>query len=182
VRPLIILTLLTLTACTTPDPAPLTVWTPTQTTASAPTRPTLAISSGDVEAASGLRAMTLTATNNDTTPHTLNGYPALRVLDEDHQPLQVHIVPGATGITIGFDTPPHPITLQPGQTATAAVLWRNTVTDATVKATNGTYLDTAPTAGDPWQTLQPRGGLDIGNTGELGVSAWTTRQAEIAHS
>jgi hypothetical protein len=173
VRPLIILTLLILTACTTPEP--LTVWTPTQTTASAPDQPGLAINSGDVEAASGLRAMTLTITNQDNTPHTLNGYPALRVLGDDHQPIQVKIVPGATGITSGFDTPPSPITLQPGQQATASVLWRNTVTDARVKATPGTYLDTAPTAGQPWQTLQPRGGLDIGNTGTLGVSAWTTR-------
>jgi Domain of unknown function (DUF4232) len=173
VRPLIILALLTLTACTTPTPLPGP--TPPPSTSTPQPQTGLVISPGEVEAASGLRAMTLTATNQDTTPHALNGYPALRLLDDDHQPLQVRIVPGATGITTGFDTPPQPITLEPGQKATASVLWRNTVTDATVKATRGTYLDTAPTAGEPWQTLQPVGGLDIGNTGTLGVSPWAVR-------
>ncbi|MBP2327490.1 hypothetical protein JOF56_007875 [Kibdelosporangium banguiense] len=173
-RPLIILTVLLLTACTpAPAPAPDPIRPPTPTT-TPQQQSGLMITAGEVEAASGLRAMTVTMTNKDTRPHPLNGYPALQVLDSDRGLLQIEIVPGAAGITSGFDTPPRPVTLEPGQKATASLLWRNTVTDSTVNATKGTYLNIAPADGQPWQTLQPDGGLDLGNTGKLGVSAWIT--------
>jgi hypothetical protein len=129
---------------------------------------------GPIDAAMGLRAMTITLVNKDSTPRTVNGYPAVRVLGKDGQPLTITLNPGAKDVTTGFDTPPKPITLQPGQKATAVLAWRNTVTDSTVKATHGAYLDLATAAGQPWQTRRPEGGIDLGNTGTLGISAWTT--------
>jgi hypothetical protein len=134
----------------------------------------LVIRTGVIDAAMGLRAMTITMVNKDTQPHTFNGYPAVRVLDKYREPLPVKIDPGATEVTTGFDTPATPITIEPGKTATAVLTWRNTVTDSNVNATNGAYLDLAPTTGAPWQTRYPKGGIDLGNTGKLGVSAWTT--------
>lgn len=134
----------------------------------------LVIRTGLIDAAMGLRAMTITLVNKDTQPHTLNGYPAIRVLDKNREPLPVTINPGAGNVTSGFDAPPTPVTIQPGKTAIAVLTWRNTVTDSTVVATNGPFLDLAPTAGAPWQTRYPEGGIDLGNTGTLGVSAWKT--------
>jgi hypothetical protein len=47
------------------------------------------------------------------------------------------------------------------------------VTDTTVTATNGTYLEVAPEAGECPQIVTPESSIDLGNTGKLGVSAWT---------
>lgn len=134
----------------------------------------LVIRTGPVEAAMGLRAMTITMVNKDTQPHTINGYPAIRVLDKNREPLPITIDPGATQVATGFDAPAKPITIQPGKTATSALIWRNTVTDSTVVATNAPFVDLAPATGAPWQTRHPEGGIDLGNTGKLGVRAWTT--------
>jgi hypothetical protein len=134
----------------------------------------LVIRTGPIDAAMGLRALTITMVNKDTQPHTFNGYPAVRVLGKYREPLPITIDPGATQVTSGFDTPPKPITLHPGETATAALTWRNTVIDTNVAATNAPFLDLAPITGAPWQTRHPEGGIDLGNTGKLGVSAWIT--------
>ncbi|MER7439387.1 DUF4232 domain-containing protein [Micromonospora avicenniae] len=124
------------------------------------------------DAAMGLRALGLELINCGTAPYRLNGYPALTVQDEQHQQIRVTVIKGAEEITSGFDAPPVPITLSPGGRATAAVLWRNTVTDTTVEATTGAYLDVAPDVGRPAQAVDPDGPIDLGNTGRIGVSAW----------
>ncbi|WP_406040248.1 DUF4232 domain-containing protein [Micromonospora sp. NBC_00898] len=90
----------------------------------------------------------------------------------DGQPMAVRIVPGATGIAAGFDTPPRQLVLAPGDRAQAALLWRNTVTDATVPAANGRYLAVAPVSGRPAQPVELDGPIDLGTTGRLGASAW----------
>lgn len=122
----------------------------------------------------GLRAMSVELANCGTGPYTASGYPAVRVLAGDRKPLDVKVANGSSSIARidGFDGPPKPLTVPPGGTAVAVVVWRNTVTDATVAATNGTYLDVAPAAGGAWQTVTPDGGIDLGTTGRLGVSAW----------
>jgi hypothetical protein len=120
----------------------------------------------------GLRAMGLELVNCGTRPYELRGYPAPRLRDADGDPIAVRIVPGARPITAGFDQPPTRIVLRPGERAGAALLWRNLVTDATVVASNGAYLDVAPLAGRPAHPVELDGPIDLGNTGRLGVSAW----------
>ncbi|QLQ38181.1 DUF4232 domain-containing protein [Micromonospora robiginosa] len=125
-----------------------------------------------VSAAMGLRAMGLDLVNCGNQPYELRGYPAVRLRDADGDPITVHTVPGAAGITSGFDAPPTRIVLLPGERAGATLLWRNTVTDSTVAATEGRQLDVAPQAGRPSQPVTLDGPIDLGNTGRLGLSVW----------
>jgi hypothetical protein len=130
------------------------------------------ISTGEVDAAMGLRALTITMTNCGTRPYRVNGYPALRVLDEAGRPLDVEVGEGSSAIALidGFDASPKPVTLRSGDSVVAGVIWRNTVTDPTVTATTGAYLEIAPAKGRASQTLPEH--LDVGNTGKVGVTAW----------
>ncbi|MFC5925432.1 DUF4232 domain-containing protein [Micromonospora vulcania] len=130
------------------------------------------ITSTGSDAAMGLRALGLELVNCGERPYQLNGYPALRVLDEQREPIMLRVVNGAKEITSGFDQPPRPVTLQTGERATAAVLWRNLVTEATAPASNGEFLLVAPVAGQPATEVDPDGPIDLGTTGRIGVSAW----------
>ncbi|MEU8260855.1 DUF4232 domain-containing protein [Micromonospora sp. NPDC048999] len=125
-----------------------------------------------VDAAMGLRAMGLELVNCGTQPYELEGHPVPRLWDADRDPLAVEVVPGARSITSGFDYPPQRIMLRPGERATAALLWRNLVTDPTVVASNGAYLEISPVAGRPALPVDLDAPIDLGNTGRLGVSAW----------
>ncbi|WP_189858392.1 DUF4232 domain-containing protein [Streptomyces poonensis] len=128
---------------------------------------------GLVEAAMGLRAMTVTLTNCGEQPYRLNGYPELQVLDEQREALDVRIIQGAEPITTGVPDPgPHPVTLRPGESARTGLVWRNTVTDVTTNAVNGPYLRVTPAEGESSQVLTVDGGVDLGNTGRLGATAW----------
>jgi hypothetical protein len=122
----------------------------------------------------GLRAMRIEMVNCGTRPYFANGYPAVRVLDGDRKPLDVAVTNGTSAISRieGFDGPPKPVTVPPGDKVAAVVVWRNTVTEGTVAATTGTYLGIAPAAGGDWQTVRPDGGIDVGTTGKIGVSPW----------
>ncbi|MFI6130957.1 DUF4232 domain-containing protein [Micromonospora sp. NPDC051141] len=131
-----------------------------------------------VSAAMGLRAMGLDLVNCGTQPYALRGYPAVSLRDADGDPIKVRIIPGATGITSGFDAPPTRLVLRPGERAGAALLWRNTVTDPAVVATEGAQLDVASVAGRPAYEVALDGTIDLGNTGRLGVSAWKRRDPD----
>jgi uncharacterized protein DUF4232 len=131
------------------------------------------------EAAMGLRVLTVEMVNCGTTPYVVNGYPALRLFDEDHEPIDVAVGQGSASIASvpDFDHPPTEVVLQPGEKAWSGLLWRNLVTDSTVKASTAAYLEVAPAPGRPWQDvpLVWRGDatdIDLGNTGRLGVEAW----------
>ncbi|MEU0152592.1 DUF4232 domain-containing protein [Micromonospora fulviviridis] len=150
---------------------------PTPAASTAPSAPTcspegIRITELGVDAAMGLRAMGLELVNCGDRPYVLEGHPAPSLRDADRDPLTVHVIPGARPITAGFDHPPTRIVLRPGERATAALLWRNLVTDATVVASNGAYLDVAPVRGRPAYPVELDGPIDLGNTGRLGVSAW----------
>ncbi|MEU4679680.1 DUF4232 domain-containing protein [Micromonospora sp. NPDC023737] len=124
------------------------------------------------DAAMGLRALGLELINCGTADYPLHGYPSLRLLDGEGTPIPVQVIEGAKGITSGFDDPPRPLTLRPGERAGAAVLWRNLVTDSTVVATDAEGLEVAPGPGLARQAVDPDGPIDLGNTGRIGVSAW----------
>lgn len=143
-----------------------------------------AISTVGGDAAMGLRVLGIELVNCGSAPITVNGYPALRLYDEDDQLIDAAVLHGSADISVmpEFDNPPVAITLQPGEKARSGLLWRNLVTDATVKATTATRLQAAPAQGAPWVevalvipnevTGSSATTIDLGNTGKLGVQAW----------
>ena len=168
-----------LVGCTAPAVAPQpTTTTTTSTTVEPPHGPLISL--GKTDAAMGLRVIPIHLANCGDAPLTVTGYPALRVLDEDHQLVDAKVDNGADSVALvpSLQQPPTMFTLAPGQQAEASVLWKNRVTDSTVVATTGTYFDVAPVSGQPWQTRKPDGPIDLGNTGKLAVSPWTPGQAE----
>lgn len=178
---LVLLMLLAVSACTAePEPtAPIPSAAPKPTgTADCP-ESGVRVTTGVAEAAMGLRVQGINLTNCGQRPYHLDGYPLLRVLDKNGEPLDVRLAHGSAGIATidGFDAPPQPLTLQPGDVAQTHVVWRNTTTSADAPAV-GEYLSIAPAEGRPWQPVQLddryRDGLhiDLGNTGKLGVRAW----------
>ncbi|MBP2471371.1 hypothetical protein JOF53_000243 [Crossiella equi] len=174
-----------LTACGRPTPAsaplpPLpSLPTPPSTTTAAPVCPAegVLITAEEVEGALGLRALGIVLTNCGTRDYTANGFPRIRVLDENRKPLTITVSNGSAPVSAPdvYDAPPRPVRLRPGDRTTARVLWRNTVTDSTVSPTNGHSLEVAPAAGQPAQIVPVRGGIDLGNTGRLAVNCWADR-------
>ncbi len=134
------------------------------------------VTAGPVNPAMGLRAMDLTLENCGTHAYRVEGYPEVRLLDRDQQHVTgVSVIHGSAGIATvtGFDDPPGAVTLAPGETASAGLLWRNTTTgfDGAVYVR---YLTVAARSGSLPLLLTPDGGLDLGTTGRLGVGPWRT--------
>ncbi|MGW0709495.1 DUF4232 domain-containing protein [Streptomyces sp. NPDC002643] len=126
-----------------------------------------------VEAAMGLRAMRVTLTNCGTGTYTLDGYPELQLLDSDSEPVDVRVLKGTEQITTGVPDPgPVPVTLKSGESAKTVLAWRNTVTEGNTPAVDAPYLKVTPAEGRPSEIVTPDGGIDLGNTGRLGVTAW----------
>ncbi|RKN38280.1 DUF4232 domain-containing protein [Streptomyces hoynatensis] len=136
------------------------------------------LSPAPVDAALGLRATSILLTNCGEEPYPVEGYPLLRLLDEQGQPLDVEFARGSAGIAVveGFDDPPQQVTLAPGETAEAPLLWRNTVTAGT--PVNGAFLEVTPAEGLAPQRVRPDGGVDVGTTGLVGVGPWRERGGE----
>jgi hypothetical protein len=127
------------------------------------------------EAAMGLRVLGITLVNCGARTYRLNGYPAVRSLDGDRKALKVRVLHGVkeiVGSGMPWDGPPKPVVLKPGQQAGTAVAWRNTYDDIREPPVTVRFLDIAPLAGRPSQVIDPPGGLDLGSTGRMGVSAW----------
>lgn len=133
------------------------------------TREGISVGMGQVEAAMGLRAVTVRLRNCGDRPYRLNGYASLRVLDEKRQPFDVKIVRGTTRIK---DAGPKPLTIRPGKSAIFGIVWRNLVTDPTTTAVAGTYLEVRPAPGRPVVIVEANGPIDLGNTGRLEETAW----------
>ncbi|MFG2297117.1 DUF4232 domain-containing protein [Streptomyces sp. NPDC048603] len=129
---------------------------------------------GTGDAAMGLRVEDIELFNCGTAPYELDGYPDIRLLDAQKSPVQVQVGHGSNGISTGtgFDDPPRKLVLQPNQSASFGLLWRNLVTDSTVPATEGRHLDVQPRPGAPRQTLTLTRPIDLGNTGKLGLGPW----------
>ncbi|MEV8508240.1 DUF4232 domain-containing protein [Actinoplanes sp. NPDC051475] len=130
---------------------------------------------GEGDAAMGLRVLGITLVNCGSRTYPLNGYPAVRSLGEDRVALKVRVLHGVKeiiGSVMPWDGRPQPVVLKPGQRAGAAVAWRNTYDDIRKPPVTVRFLDIAPLAGRPSQVVAPDGGLDLGSTGRIGVSAW----------
>jgi hypothetical protein len=130
---------------------------------------------GEGDAAMGLRVLAITLVNCGSRTYRLSGYPVVRSLDEDRAVLKVRVRHGVEeiiGSAMPWDGPPKPVVLRPGQRASTAVAWRNTYDDIRQPPVTVRFLDIAPRAGRPSQIVAPDGGLDLGSTGRIGVSAW----------
>ncbi|MFE3824431.1 DUF4232 domain-containing protein [Streptomyces sp. NPDC059092] len=159
-----------------PAPAPPADRSLPTSAPSEPTGPTGAcpesgvrITPGLVQGAMGLRAMTVTLTNCGTGPYELNGYPSVRVLDEDRDPYDIKVFRGTDAIPMAGPAPdPAPLTLEPGESARSGLSWRMMSPD-----TSRTYLEITPAAGERPQTMEtPDGPLDLTDTGQLGTTPW----------
>ncbi|MEV6953259.1 DUF4232 domain-containing protein [Streptomyces sp. NPDC051183] len=130
---------------------------------------------GTGDAAMGLRVAQIQLVNCGAQPYVLEGHPDIRVLDGQRRPVEVSVGQGSNGISsaTGLDAAPQRVTLQPGEAASVGLLWRNLVTDAAVPAVEGWVLDIGPRPGAPRLTLALKNSIDLGNTGKLGVGAWT---------
>jgi hypothetical protein len=157
-------------AATAPAPSS----SPSEVTTPSPAclAPGVALSVGEVDAAMGLRAVTLTLRNCGTATYSVNGYPAVDVLDDARAVLDVAVLDGTSNVSTieRFNNPPKRVDVKPGGTAVAVLVWRNLTTDAATVA-KGAYLSVAPAQGQPRHTLALF--VDPGNTGKLAVSPWT---------
>ncbi|MFD5491363.1 DUF4232 domain-containing protein [Streptomyces sp. GDS52] len=129
------------------------------------------ISTDEGDAAMGLRVVGLHLDNCGTRAYTVEGYPLLELLDEDLEPVDgVEILDGSGEITTGAgpDEPPRPVTLEPGESATAGLLWRNTTEFGT--PVNVPHVRVRAKEGADPVTVTPH--LDLGTTGKLGVRPW----------
>ncbi|MEJ8646124.1 DUF4232 domain-containing protein [Streptomyces sp. MS1.HAVA.3] len=135
------------------------------------------LAEGEGSAAMGLRVADFQLVNCGSATYVLEGYPEIRpLLNGGHRPLHVDIGHGTNGVTspaTGGDAPPRRVTLQPGQAATTGLLWRNLFTDSTVPAAEGRVLELVPKPGAPRLTLRLSAPVDLGDTGKLGLSAWS---------
>ncbi len=127
----------------------------------------LRVGTGPVDAAMGLRAMTITLTNCGKKPYELKGYPAVRVLGAEGDPIPgVRTVEGTDQVAMAPEDPgPEALTLGPGESARAGLYWR-------MAAEDGTYLRVAPAAGRSTTTVRLPDPLDIGPENILGTTAW----------
>ncbi|MFD9319151.1 DUF4232 domain-containing protein [Streptomyces sp. NPDC060053] len=129
------------------------------------------VAADDGDAAMGLRVVGLVLENCGQRDYTLDGYPQVSLLDEDHEPVDgVKIFKGSGGISTvtGFDDPPRPVTLKPGERASAGLMWRNTTGSGT--AVDVPYVRVRARSDAAPVTVTPH--LDLGTTGKLGVSPW----------
>ncbi|MFE4368672.1 DUF4232 domain-containing protein [Streptomyces sp. NPDC056835] len=129
------------------------------------------VSADEGDAAMGLRVVGLHLDNCGTRDYTVEGYPLLELLDDDREPVDgIKILDGSGEITTGAgpDGQPRPVTLRPGESATAGLVWRNTTESGT--PVNVPYVRVRVKAGADPVTVTP--GLDLGTTGKLGVNPW----------
>jgi hypothetical protein len=129
------------------------------------------ITADDGDAAMGLRVVGLRLENCGTRPYDVDGHPLLSLLDEDWRPVPgVRVVHGSGGIATvaGFDDPPGAVTLRPGESASAGLMWRNTTGHGT--AVRVLRVAVTAKAGSPPVIVAP--GLDLGTTGVVGVGPW----------
>ncbi|MFD5656767.1 DUF4232 domain-containing protein [Streptomyces hirsutus] len=129
------------------------------------------VSADEGDAAMGLRVVGLHLDNCGTRAYTVEGYPLLELLDDGLEPVDgVEILDGSGGITTGAgpDEEPRPVTLEPGESATAGLVWRNTTEFGT--AVNVPHVRVRAKEGADPVTVTPH--LDLGTTGKLGVRPW----------
>ncbi|MGW3364035.1 DUF4232 domain-containing protein [Streptosporangium canum] len=129
------------------------------------------LSAGPADAALGLRVQTVVLTNCGHRVRKVGGYPSVRLLDEDGDPLKVKIDPGARRVTTAVKDPgPKPLAVRPGRSARFSLVWRNTYDDTSRPPAVGATV--IVTTGPGGSERRISGLVDLGSTGRLGVTAW----------
>jgi hypothetical protein len=126
------------------------------------------VTSGPVDGAMGVRAVTLFLTNCGGAPFTVSGYPEVGVVGADGE-VPLEVVRGfPPGDPVG-DAPPGTFVLDAGESAQAPVLWRLLVEGG------DTGSVTAPLVVAPGPGRERRRAgvdLDLGTTRKVTVGAW----------
>ncbi|MFC0627175.1 DUF4232 domain-containing protein [Kribbella deserti] len=131
----------------------------------------LLITRGEIDAAMGLRAITLTLHNCGKRAVDVQGYPVVTVLDKVRQPFKITVAPETP------DGPPKKLRLTTKQTLTAELIWRNTVTlDTTDGPMQAAYLKVAPAANRPASLIELH--ETFGNTGKARVTPWARPKSQ----
>ncbi|MEU8656409.1 DUF4232 domain-containing protein [Actinoplanes philippinensis] len=132
------------------------------------------ISVGEGDAASGLRAVGIRLRNCGGDAYQIMGYPDLGVLDEDRKPLDLRVLHGVGEVTAlpPWQVEPKRLTVEPGETVHALLVWRNLTTDAETVAV-GEFVSVAEKTGQPRHVLALH--IDAGNTGKVAISPWTSQ-------
>jgi hypothetical protein len=125
------------------------------------------ISLGPVDGAMGQRFVRVILTNCGHQPYRVDNYPALTPLDEQHRPARIGVRHDSSD-SIGPYRPQR-LVLKPGQTAEAALSWRNTVIDPSDIAT-ASYLTVTARPGETPTTLPLA--IDAGTTHRLAITGW----------
>ena len=124
------------------------------------------------DAAMGLRVVGLHLDNCGTRDYTVDGYPVLELLDDDLKHVDgVKILDSTGAVTPGSaddKQQPGPVTLKPGESAIASLVWRNTTEFGT--PVNVPYVRVRAKAGADPVIVTPN--LDLGTTGKLEVTSW----------
>ncbi|MFF1967758.1 DUF4232 domain-containing protein [Streptomyces sp. NPDC058232] len=129
----------------------------------------LVVDMGEVQAALGHRAVGLTLTNCGRKPYRVDGYPSVRVLDTQGEPLPVKVNPGSS--YMGTDPGPKEIMLKPGKSVHSLLAWVSTATGGDL--IEGDALEIAPAPGLEARTF-PLQGSDVRLLDELNMTAWRT--------
>lgn len=135
----------------------------------------LRVYADDGDAAMGLRVVSVHLENCGTRPYALHGYPEVRLYDEDHAPVDgVRILRDGSSVALatGADGPALPLTVAPGESAWAGLVWRNTVEAGT--PVHAPYARVRVKSGADWVMVVPE--LDLGTTGKLAVGPWKKRE------
>ncbi|MFB7740068.1 DUF4232 domain-containing protein [Streptomyces sp. NPDC056112] len=114
--------------------------------------------------------------NCGTRAYSVEVYPLLELLDDDLEPVDgVEILDGSGEITTGAgpDEQPRPVTLAPGESATAGLVWRHTTEFGT--PVDVPHVRVRAEEGAASVTVTPH--LDLGTTGKLGGGPWEKRNA-----
>ncbi|WP_431781609.1 DUF4232 domain-containing protein [Streptomyces chumphonensis] len=126
------------------------------------------MAAGPVDGDESLSLLRVMMLNCGKEPFAVNGHPDVRVLDEDGEALDVTVHEGVSAVSEvrGFNGEPKKLSLRPGETAMAVLVWRPG------GGAGGRSVDVAPAEGDPWQSVTSLGGKDFAAAGELAVSPW----------
>ena len=118
----------------------------------------------------GVRSHVLLLTNCGSAPYEVDGYPDLRLLDAERQPLEVAVVQGS-GIV--EDPGPTPLVVAPGEAVAASLSWRNRVEGVDPPPVTSGYVAVTVSPGEPAQVIDKQ--VDIGTTGRVEITSWQRR-------
>lgn len=116
-------------------------------------------------AAMGIRSGGIELVNCGTEDIAINGYPVIEIPG-----VEIEVREGSDTLQ---DPGPSAITLAPGDSVSAGMLWRNKVESAEESdVVNATEINVGYAEGSPMETVNPESPIDLGTTRDLEVTAW----------